>query len=63
MPDTVPHPDPQCKPAEYLTLPQLEPILASQVIQEVLTECEAWEQCVKISRISVPSALCVADGM
>jgi hypothetical protein len=41
---TVRQIDPQCKPAEYLTLPQLEPILAPEVIQEVLTECGAWEQ-------------------
>jgi Insertion element 4 transposase N-terminal len=27
-----------------VTLPQLETIIAPQVIQEVLTECEAWEQ-------------------
>jgi Insertion element 4 transposase N-terminal len=36
--------DPQCKIAHYLTLPQLETIIPPQVIQEVLTECEAWEQ-------------------
>jgi hypothetical protein len=36
--------DSQCKPADYLTLPQVEPILPPQVIQEVLTACEAWEQ-------------------
>jgi Insertion element 4 transposase N-terminal len=41
---TVRHIDPQCKPAQYLTLPQLESIIAPQVIQEVLTECAAWEQ-------------------
>lgn len=36
--------DPQCKLAEYLSLPQLETIIPPQVIQEVLTDCEAWEQ-------------------
>jgi len=36
--------DPQCKIVDQLTLPQLETILPSQVIQEVLTDCEAWEQ-------------------
>lgn len=36
--------EPQCKLAHYLTLPQLETIIPPQVIQEVLTECEAWEQ-------------------
>lgn len=36
--------DPQCKPADYLTLPQVEMILPPQMIQEVLTDCEAWEQ-------------------
>jgi hypothetical protein len=36
--------DPQCKIVDYLTLPQLETIIAPQVIQEVLTDCEAWEQ-------------------
>jgi hypothetical protein len=41
---TVRQLDPQCKPAEYLTLPQLDPIIAPEVIQEVLTECESWEQ-------------------
>ena len=41
---TVRQLDPQCKPAEYVTLPQLETILPTQVIQEVLTDCEAWEQ-------------------
>lgn len=44
MPVTVRQIDPQCKPAEYVTLPQLETILPASVIQEVLTECEAWEQ-------------------
>jgi hypothetical protein len=41
---TVRQLDPQCKPAEYVTLPQVETILPTQVIQEVLTDCEAWEQ-------------------
>jgi hypothetical protein len=41
---TVRQMDPQCKIADHLTLPQLETILPSQVIQEVLTDCEAWEQ-------------------
>jgi Insertion element 4 transposase N-terminal/Transposase DDE domain len=36
--------DPQCKISDHLGLPQLETILPPQVIQEVLTECEAWEQ-------------------
>jgi hypothetical protein len=36
--------DPQCKLADYVTLPQLETILPASVIQEVLTDCEAWEQ-------------------
>ena len=36
--------DPQCKLAQSVTLPQLETIIAPQVIQEVLSECEAWEQ-------------------
>lgn len=44
MPVTLRQIDPQCKPAQYLTLPQLEPIIAPEVIQEVLTECEAWER-------------------
>jgi len=35
--------DPQCKLADHLTLPQLETILPAHVIQEVLTDCEAWE--------------------
>jgi Insertion element 4 transposase N-terminal len=36
--------DPQCKIADYLSLPQMETIIPSQVIQEVLTVCQAWEQ-------------------
>ncbi|HEV2661963.1 MAG TPA: IS4 family transposase [Ktedonobacteraceae bacterium] len=44
MSHTVRHIDPQCKPAHALTVPQLETIIAPQVIQEVLTEYEAWEQ-------------------
>ncbi len=44
MPGTVRQIDPQCKLADHLTLPQLETIIPSQVIQEVLTEYEAWEQ-------------------
>ena len=40
---TVRQIDPQCKPAQSLTLPQLETIVAPQVIQEVLSECHAWE--------------------
>jgi Insertion element 4 transposase N-terminal len=36
--------DPQYRPAQYLTLPKLEPIIPPQLIQEVLTACEAWEQ-------------------
>jgi Insertion element 4 transposase N-terminal/Transposase DDE domain len=36
--------DPQCKIADYLTLPQLETIIPAHVVQDVLTECEAWEQ-------------------
>jgi hypothetical protein len=44
MPVTVRQLDPQCKPADYVTLPQIETIVPAQVIQEVLTVCEAWEQ-------------------
>lgn len=44
MSHTVRHIDPQCKPAHALTVPQLETIIAPGVIQEVLTEYEAWEQ-------------------
>ena len=44
MPQTIPQLEPSCKAAAYLTLPQLETIIAPQVIQEVLTECGAWEQ-------------------
>ena len=44
MPVTVRQIDPQCKIVDYLTLPQLETIIPPQVIQEVLAECEAWEQ-------------------
>src|SRR5947209_17465640 len=36
--------DPQCKLADYVTLPQLETILPPQVISEVLTDCDTWEQ-------------------
>lgn len=41
---TVRQIDPQSKLADYVTLPQLESILPASVIQEVLTDCEAWEQ-------------------
>lgn len=34
----------QCKLADYLSLPQLETIIPASVIQEVLTDCQAWEQ-------------------
>jgi len=43
MSPTVRHIDPQCKLVDYLTLPQLETIIPPAVIQEVLTEYEAWE--------------------
>src|SRR5436305_1129554 len=36
--------DPQCKIADYMTLPQLETIIPPHAIQEVLTECDAWEE-------------------
>jgi len=35
--------DPHCKVADHLSLPQLETIIPAQVIQDVLTACEAWE--------------------
>ena len=44
MPVSVRQIDPQCKIADYLTLPQLETILPPHVIQDVLSQCEAWEQ-------------------
>jgi hypothetical protein len=44
MPVSVRQLDPQCKPVDYLTLPQLEPIIPAPVIHEVLTQCAAWEQ-------------------
>jgi len=44
MPVSVRQIDPQCKIADYLTLPQVETILPPHVIQDVLTTCEAWEQ-------------------
>jgi hypothetical protein len=36
--------DRECKVAGYVTLPQLETIIPPHVIQEVLTECDAWEE-------------------
>lgn len=36
--------DAQCKPADFLSIPQLESIVPPHLIQEVLTDCEAWEQ-------------------
>src|SRR5258708_29430228 len=36
--------DPQCKIADHLSLPQVETIIPAHVIQDVLTQCEAWEQ-------------------
>jgi Insertion element 4 transposase N-terminal/Transposase DDE domain len=44
MSESVRQLDPQCKIADHLTLPQLETIIAAHMIQDVLTECEAWEQ-------------------
>ncbi len=44
MSATVRQIDPQCKLVDSLTLPQLETIMTPQVIQEVLTASEAWEQ-------------------
>src|SRR5947209_3814770 len=44
MSDSVRQLNPDCKLAEYLTLPQLETIIPAHVIQDVLTQCEAWEQ-------------------
>src|SRR5947209_13501707 len=40
---TVRQIDPQCKVVDYLTLPQVETIIPAHVIQDVLTQCEAWE--------------------
>lgn len=36
--------DRECKVTDYVTLPQLETIIPPHVIQEVLTECDAWEE-------------------
>jgi Insertion element 4 transposase N-terminal/Transposase DDE domain len=36
--------DPQCKVADYLSVPQVETIIPAHLIQDVLTQCEAWEQ-------------------
>ena len=44
MSASVRHIDLDCKVADHLSLPQLETIIPAQVIQEVLTACEAWEQ-------------------
>ena len=44
MPVTICQIDPQCKPVDYLTLPHLETMLAPTVIQQVLSDCGAWEQ-------------------
>jgi len=44
MPTSVRQIDRECKIADYVTLPQLETIIPSHVIQEVLTECDAWEE-------------------
>jgi hypothetical protein len=49
--------DPQCKIVDYLTLPQLETILAPQVIHEVLTDCEAWEQ--REKKLNMPTMIYV----
>lgn len=44
MPESVRQIDPQCKTLDHVTLPQLETIIPPHVIQEVLTQCDAWEQ-------------------
>ena len=36
--------DLHCKVADHLSLPQLETIIPTQVVQDVLTQYEAWEQ-------------------
>ena len=41
---TVHQIDPQCKIVDGISLPQLETIISAQMIQEVLTACDAWEQ-------------------
>src|SRR5579859_588001 len=44
VPVSVRQIDPQCKLAQYVSLPQLETIIAPHVVQDVLSQCEAWEQ-------------------
>jgi hypothetical protein len=44
MPLSIPQLIRECKTSAYLSLPQLETIIAPHVIQEVLTDCEAWER-------------------
>src|SRR5712692_631071 len=55
MPVTVRQIDPQCKPADYVTLPQLETILPPQVIGEVLTDCDAWEE--REKKLNMPAMI------
>ncbi len=43
MPVSVRQIDPQCKMVDHLTLPQLETIIPAHVVQDVLSQCEAWE--------------------
>jgi hypothetical protein len=40
---SVPQLDRECKLAQYVSLPQMETIISPQSMQDVLTECEAWE--------------------
>jgi hypothetical protein len=44
MSTSVTQMDRECKIADYVTLPQLETLIPPHVIQEVLTECDAWEE-------------------
>lgn len=42
MTNSVPQLDRDYKVGAYLSLPQLETIIAPQVIQQVFTGCQAW---------------------
>ncbi|GHO87299.1 transposase [Dictyobacter formicarum] len=44
---------PQCKLTDYVSLPQMETIIAPHVVHDVLTRCDAWEE--REKKISMPS--------
>jgi len=60
MPSSVRQIDPQCKITDHISLPQMETIIAPHLIQEVLSDCLAWEQREKKLKMQAMSYLIIA---